>query len=561
MSKTICVAQTVEELKFLQTKGENNMYVVPLDLEVQIYCIEKNINYFNPLNYIKNTLHKQSLNESEKLINSIKYKNIKYESQKLIVRTFLRFRLNSIFYLINLLKEIYKKNDITKTIVSGWENYEKEYSENNYYISKILRLFFKGKKIIYLEKKKRIKTHNYKIYNIKIKNLNFERKNYILVSNLGYNFFRFIKFFNKKNYKILAPYEKNINIIKKTIYKLFLNVKFFKFSYNLNKNKNKILENPNINFKYKNKKIRDILISRFKEEKSNLINLQNKCKAIDTLFNKINFTTVISNNMRGEQGYYLECASKKKISTISVPHGTVSEYYNKYDKIYKKNISEAIIYDKAKYIASQSLIAKKYFLQYKKKYKKNFINTGNLIFCDTRRKKKNKKINILFGVTLKKFYNIQFLGVEMYYEFLSNLKFLNKFSKKNNFNIYVKLHPAGKKSKNDLQSIFPNLIFTSENLKDVINKVDLTISFSSTVIEDSLNSFVPVILLDRWKRYKHCRAEINYRKKNSSIYYINNENNLLKCIKTINNSKHINFKKNVTEQNANANISKFMSKI
>ena len=361
MSKTICVAQTVEELKFLQTKGENNMYVVPLDLEVQIYCIEKNINYFNPLNYIKNTLHKQSLNESEKLINSIKYKNIKYESQKLIVRTFLRFRLNSIFYLINLLKEIYKKNDITKTIVSGWENYEKEYSENNYYISKILRLFFKGKKIIYLEKKKRIKTHNYKIYNIKIKNLNFERKNYILVSNLGYNFFRFIKFFNKKNYKILAPYEKNINIIKKTIYKLFLNVKFFKFSYNLNKNKNKILENPNINFKYKNKKIRDILISRFKEEKSNLINLQNKCKAIDTLFNKINFTTVISNNMRGEQGYYLECASKKKISTISVPHGTVSEYYNKYDKIYKKNISEAIIYDKAKYIASQSLIAKKYF--------------------------------------------------------------------------------------------------------------------------------------------------------------------------------------------------------
>ena len=155
MSKTIRVAQTVEELKFLQTKGENNMYVVPLDLEVQIYCIEKNINYFNPLNYIKNTLHKQSLNESEKLINSIKYKNIKYESQKLIVRTFLRFRLNSIFYLINLLKEIYKKNDITKTIVSGWENYEKEYSENNYYISKILRLFFKGKKIIYLEKKKK----------------------------------------------------------------------------------------------------------------------------------------------------------------------------------------------------------------------------------------------------------------------------------------------------------------------------------------------------------------------------------------------------------------------
>ena len=54
MSKIICVAQTVKELKFLLTKGTNNMHVVPLDLEVQIYCIKNNINYFNPINYIKN---------------------------------------------------------------------------------------------------------------------------------------------------------------------------------------------------------------------------------------------------------------------------------------------------------------------------------------------------------------------------------------------------------------------------------------------------------------------------------------------------------------------------
>ena len=38
-------------------------------------------------------------------------------------------------------------------------------------------------------------------------------------------------------------------------------------------------------------------------------------------------------------------------------------------------------------------------------------------------------------------------------------------------------------------------------------------SFSSTVIEDSLNSLRPVILFDRWKRYKHCEAETNLDKK------------------------------------------------
>ena len=89
------------------------------------------------------------------------------------------------------------------------------------------------------------------------------------------------------------------------------------------------------------------------------------------------------------------------------------------------------------------MIAKKFFLQQKNKFKKNFIDTGNLIFCESMsRKKKEKKIKILFAVTLKKFFNIQFLGVEMYYEFLDNLKFLNRIAKKNNLDIYVKLHPA-----------------------------------------------------------------------------------------------------------------------
>ena len=49
----------------------------------------------------------------------------------------------------------------------------------------------------------------------------------------------------------------------------------------------------------------------------------------------------------------------------------------------------------------------------------------------------------------------------------------------------------------------------------------MTVSFSSTVIEDSLNSKIPVILFDRWKRYKHCDSETNPHKKNSAVYYLN----------------------------------------
>ena len=57
----------------------------------------------------------------------------------------------------------------------------------------------------------------------------------------------------------------------------------------------------------------------------------------------------------------------------------------------------------------------------------NAIETGNLIFSESKNRSKKK---ILFAVTLKDFENFQFLGVEMYYEFLDNLNLFNKLSKK-----------------------------------------------------------------------------------------------------------------------------------
>ncbi len=558
MIKNICIAQTVNELRYILNKDIPNIYVVPLDLEVQIYCLKEGINYLDPIDYINTEFHRYGLIESEKLINSIKYKNIEFESHQIIVKTFIGFRFNSIIYLIYLLKKIYEKNKVGKIVVSGWNTYRGEYSENNYFISSVLKIFFKKKDIIFLSEEKIKKTFKTRS-EFEIKGLNSKKKKYVLLTNIGYNFYRFIKFFKNKDYVILAPEEQNLHFLKKIALKNFFNVIFFRFKNKFTKKK--ITRVPNIKISYKNKKFVKILYDRFDEERNNLINLITKCNAIDGLFEKVKILKVISNNVRGEQGYYLERATKNKINSICVPHGTISENFDKYDRIYKKNISEAIIFNKASHIASQSNISKKFFQKQKNKFNSKIIESGNLIFCQARERKKNNKIKILFAVTLKNFFNIQFLGVEMYYEFLDNLKFLNKFAKENNIKIYVNLHPAGAKSRNNLQIIFPELNFTSNNLTNLLKKVDITLSFSSSVIEDSLNSFVPVILLDRWKRYKHCISEKNFNKRNSAVYYLNDENNLLTCIKTIKKSKKINFSKYISKSDFKDNIKKFIRKI
>ena len=94
----------------------------------------------------------------------------------------------------------------------------------------------------------------------------------------------------------------------------------------------------------------------------------------------------------------------------------------------------------------------------------------------------------------------------------------------------------------------------------MLEKVFVTVSFSSTVIEDSLHSKVPVILLDRWRRYKHCIAEENVNKKNSAIYYVNNENDLIKCFSTIKDSKNINFDEHIFSGNVKNNVSDLLNK-
>ena len=148
----------------------------------------------------------------------------------------------------------------------------------------------------------------------------------------------------------------------------------------------------------------------------------------------------------------------------------------------------------------------------------------------------------------------------MYYEFLDNLNFFNMLAKEHNLDFLVKPHPSENRCIDDLKWMFKNLEFTKNNISKVLKNTFVTISFSSTVIEDSLHSNVPVILFDRWKRYKHCNSEENVNKKNSAIYYVNNKNDLINCLSTVKNSENIYFNEYIFSGNTKKNINNLISK-
>ena len=157
---------------------------------------------------------------------------------------------------------------------------------------------------------------------------------------------------------------------------------------------------------------------------------------------------------------------------------------------------------------------------------------------------------------IEQFVNMHYFGIETYYEFLKNLELFEKMAKKYNLNFLIKIHPGINSNIQDLRFLYKNLKFTKMKIEKALEISAVTISYSSTVIEDSLCSKVPVILFDQWKRYLHCEAQKDTSLENYAVYYATTENDLLKAINSVKESTSINFKDYIYEGSYTENIYK-----
>ena len=368
--KKIILAQTTEELKYILQKlnSTKNTFCVPLNLDIQLYCLENKINFFNPLYYLKSDFHKVSLMESEKMLKKLEFDKNYSLSEMISVKAFLRFHFNSVVFLIELVNKISKKESIDKIIVSGWNNYKNTYAEKNYFVSNLVKSLF-NKKTIVLRKinigKIKDLSSNYRI-NFK----NLTKKKIIVFTNLGYNNFRIIKLLKQKtnNLIFLTPKIEKLSLAKKILFKL-LNVNFFDFE-KIKSNKKSYLKLPLVKYSYKERfNLTEILNRRINQESWQISQNKNKLIAIRDFFSKHKPSLVISNNSRDVDGKFLDIAHAKNIPFMCIPHGTITSYFNRYDKIYKKVIADSITYPGSNFI-SQSKISNSYYKE--KKIQKNY---------------------------------------------------------------------------------------------------------------------------------------------------------------------------------------------
>lgn len=122
----------------------------------------------------------------------------------------------------------------------------------------------------------------------------------------------------------------------------------------------------------------------------------------------------------------------------------------------------------------------------------------------------------------------------------------------------VKPHPTIKQHTSEISNYFKNLSFTNLKIEKLLNKTIGLISYSSSCIEDALNSNVPIILFDKNSRYKHINVPNNFKKGNQAIYYVSERNKLIEVMKKIEKTKQFNFKKYILNQSLNQNFEKLL---
>tara|TARA_E500000178_G_C17033071_1_gene761658 strand:+ start:2041 stop:3714 length:1674 start_codon:yes stop_codon:yes gene_type:complete len=537
----VCIIEDTNDFKLMHKRfdSDKNLFV-PLNIETYILCKKKNLRIFDFNKFLNNEFHIRAVNETLNFTKNINFlKKIHYSLKSEIIG-FLRFRLHSVILIIEIIEVLINKFQVRKIVVSGFKE-ETHSLQHSKICSEIIEILYPDKAFFVLDKIKKEKNVNIHEYFSKGAT---EKNKKICISNVGYNFKRVINFFKKKNYQIFIPNFEKISFINKVFY-FFNKVKVIDFYKNKKINIKKLDFIDKINFVYKKKYDLSLILNSFYRKLNYHFNdLNQKITALKKFINNNDFNLTISNISRGLDGSILD--SDMKGPTLCIPHGVISESFNNDDVIYKKIIAEGVFNGESKYFAIQSKIIQNSLKTHKINGKS--IITGNLVFAQNNKNYKNKKIYLLYATTLKGFKNLQYLGVDMFYEYWEIMKKLNSIAENSKEKILVKVHPEMKHCKNDLMQHFKYLKFSNDRIENLLKDALALITLSSGTIEDALNSRVPVILFDLKNRYKQMKCSETIEN-NKAVYYINDENKIEIVLNKIKNSTYADFENYIYEEN------------
>lgn len=518
MRTVLILAEKPKKEYLIEIKNKyhsQNIDILPLSLDIKIFLYRNNFeNILSTTKFFGNKNHKLSLKITQSFRSFIR-ENVEkidtdlnsYISFSTWISNIVIFRyFNNFLFKFLVIKNLIKNNNYDRYIFYGFQS--------QLFIDYVQK-FQKINNLIFLDTNQN--KHNFFVFNKFFKFINnlflvaYSKLEYIdirdsvILSSINYNFLNL-----KSKKKIIYLSEEGISLFNliKIKFKHNINTKFLSiYTYRSKKDYLNQIMDTDKNNEYKFNFFRKCLFELKNEINDEIYNLEIKFLNFKRLTKKSKPHIFISPFSFGLSGLMSEYFNKENINSFCIPHGTCKgNPSNNYEYLYNLEIAEGIIKNNFKFISIQSKYSETACDYFNPKIKK--VYTGPICFLKKSFTSVNKN-NFLYASTFKSPKNTKFYGVETYDEYLETLSDLIKLFSNLEYNLIIQPHPTLLSNIN-FSNLRDYLNIKSENI--IINKnsfqknfeiSNVIISYSSTVLEESLLSYKPIIIYDKWKRYNH----------------------------------------------------------
>ena len=223
----------------------------------------------------------------------------------------------------------------------------------------------------------------------------------------------------------------------------------------------------------------------------------------------------------GIYGILGDFCQRLNIPGILVPHGALAPPRNQLEEIEWRRLSQGQMLSAYQYKAAQTPLAAQHAAYFA--IEKQTLNTGPVLFSITepdRGRELRQRLGlsqetfvILYAVAQRQRSSMRFHIFETEDESLSSMidvvRAVNQMQDEN-VHLVLKLHPAFRFPETQMRLLLPGCermsILRREPFAHVLAASDLMVSFISTTVEEALINQTPVVLYDKWKRYRFIEA-------------------------------------------------------
>jgi len=256
--------------------------------------------------------------------------------------------------------------------------------------------------------------------------------------------------------------------------------------------------------------------------RNEILKLQHSTSLLNNVFSRLKPELLMG--MYSVGIYYMmgEFSHRMDFVSLNISHGTHVPPNNKFEEIENYCLARTVILNTYKHVAVQTPWADKFLDYYKDERPR--VYSGPLLYSVKNARarvtireqvlgKGNNARIIVHASTQKTRDSLRFHIEESLDEYICSLSdIVNAVNKLDDVYFIIRPHPICDISEEEFAELLPScrrlkVIKKKRPFSDILSIADLLISYSSTCIEEALQSNIPVILFDRWRRYNHFNLE------------------------------------------------------